>query len=317
MPETTLIKPMLAVDIQEDKLKFPLYVSPKIDGVFMLVQNAKAYARSLKPHENKYITALYSNPDFEGLRGELIAGDNPRAEGLCRNTSSASSRIEGQPETTWCCFDYVTTETVNLPYSERYLLMLDKVTRLQHKYSFIKYVAANQVDNFDNYLYFKNMYLEQGFEGLIARDPTLVHKEGRSSKVKAYVWRFKPYLDAEILVTGITEGNSNQNTAEVNELGNTRRSSAKGGLVPNGTVGSLQGTLLADLVDFAGKVIQVKGTVVTISPGEMTAAERKYYFENPAEIIGKIAKFKYMAFGLKDTARFPTFVTLRSATDMS
>ena len=312
-----LIKPLLAKDVAEDKLKFPLWLFCKIDGVYLLVQNGKAYGRSLKQHENKFITKQYSNPDFEGLRGELIAGDDPTAEGLVRSTASACSTIEGEPSTTLWCFDYVTPETINLSYAERYNLLKLKVKELSAKgYSDIFCIAYKEVHCFDDYHNTIGKYMELGFEGAIIRDFSLKHKEGRSSSVKPHLWRWKPWLDAEILVTAIEEGSTNTNEAEVNELGRTKRSFKQEGLVPNWQVANIIGTLLDDLKDYSGKVIMKKGSTCTVSPGELPVKDRKYYFENQSEIIGKIAKFRYFAYDLKDKPRYPTFVTLRSEVDL-
>lgn len=313
------IKPLLAKDVDESGLYFPLITSTKIDGVFTLIQNGKALARSLKPHENKYITEFYSNPLFEGLRGELIVGDDPTAEGLVRETSSVSRRIEGQPETTFWVFDYVTEESKNLPYYIRLEKAKDIVADLLwiHGYTNFRIVPNDWCRSLEDYQLYKNDAMEQGYEGLIVRDPWLPHKEGRSSTKKIHLWRWKPWIDAEIKVTGITEGQTNQNEATTNELGRTKRSTHKENMQPNGLVGSIQGILLEDLVDCFGKVIKKKDEEVTISPGEMTAKEKKFYFENPDELVGKIAKFKYFAYGLKDTGRFMSFVCIRSERDMS
>lgn len=313
-----IIKPLLAKDVDESNIKLPCYLSPKIDGVFTLIQNGKALARSLKPHENKFITAYYSNPLFEGLRGELIAGTNPVAEGLVRETSSVTRRIEGEPETSLWVFDYVTEETKDLPYKQRIALAWEKVIELHGKgFSSITLAPIQPCRNKVEYIYFKEKYLSQGYEGMIIRDPELPHKEGRSSSKKMHLWRWKPWIDAEIMVTGITEGQTNNNEATTNELGRTKRSTHKENMQPNGLVGSIQGILLADLVDCFGKVVQKKGETVTISPGEMTAVEKAFYFQNQHAIIDEIAKFKYFSYGLKDTGRFMSFICIRSKEDMS
>ena len=314
MPE--FIKPLLAKDVAEDKLKFPLWLFCKIDGVYLLIQNGKAYGRSLKQHENKFITKQYSNPDFEGLRGELIAGDDPATEGLVRATASACSTIEGEPSTSLWCFDYVTPETVDLSYAERYALLKNKVEELKEKYDFIECIGYVTACNLEEYHRYISFFMENGFEGAIIRDFSLKHKEGRSSSVKPHLWRWKPWLDAEILVTAIEEGSTNTNEAEVNELGRTKRSFKQEGLVPNGQVANIIGTLLDDLKDYSDKVIMKKGSTCTVSPGELPVKDRKYYFENQSEIIGKIAKFRYFAYDLKDKPRYPTFVTLRSEVDL-
>ena len=70
---TELIKVTLAKDVEESKLKFPLIIQPKIDGTRAIVQNGNLYARSLKQHENKFVTQQYSNPIFNGLDGGNVS----------------------------------------------------------------------------------------------------------------------------------------------------------------------------------------------------------------------------------------------------
>ncbi len=315
-----IIKPMLAKDINFDKLRFPsngLLLLPKIDGVMAFVQNSKLYARSLKQHENGYTTAKYSKPEYEGLRGELIAGYNPTAEGLCRDTGSAIRTIKGEPVTSLHCFDYVTEETKDLPYIKRYFLMIEKVKSLNSKgINDVTAISIQVVYDLEDFYYYRDKFIQEGYEGVILRSSVAKHKEGRSSAVSPDLWRWKPWLDAEIMVTSIAEGTTNLNEATINELGKTKRSSHKENKVPNGMLGNMVGYLLEDLLDVSGKVIQNKGEQVTISAGDMKHNERKFYFENPNEIIGKIAKFSYFAYGMKDTVRMPQFKTIRSERDM-
>ena len=54
------IKPHLACDADINKIKYPCYVLPKIDGVRALVIDGKLVGRSLKTHANKHITYLLS-----------------------------------------------------------------------------------------------------------------------------------------------------------------------------------------------------------------------------------------------------------------
>ena len=314
-----LILPMLARDVDESKLKFPshgLVVMQKIDGSYGFIQNSTLYARSLKKHENIFTTNLYSNPDFEGLRGELIAGDNPVAPDLCRNTSSALRTIQGQPSTTLWCFDYVTHDTKDLPYEKRYILLEAVVDTLSAKYNYIKIIPAYRAFNLEQYLELRNKFLSEGYEGCIVRDSKAKHKEGRSSAVKPELWRWKPWSSAEIKVTNLVQEMQNMNEAKKNELGKTERSSHKDNKVPKGTLGAIQGNLVTPLRDYTGKVVADVGTFITVSTGCLTAKDCKYYWDNPSEMLDKIVEFDYMSFGLKDNGRFNQFKRIRSSNDM-
>lgn len=315
-----LVSPMLPKDVVESKLKFPshgLVAMPKIDGSFAFIQNSTLYARSLKQHENIHTTELYSNPAFEGLRGELIVGNDPVAPDLCRNTSSALRTIQGKPETSLWCFDLVTPETKDMPYGVRYDFLDIKVNHLRDAgYSNIYIIPAFLIFTFEKYLELRDKFMQEGYEGIIVRDPAAIHKEGRSSAVKPELWRWKPYDTAEIIVTKIIEGTTNLNEATKNELGRTTRSSHQENLQPNGLVGTIVGNLIKDLKDYSGKTIAEIGTEINVSPGEMKAKEREYYFKNQDEILGQIVEFEFMNYGLKDKPRFSTFKRIRSEIDL-
>lgn len=317
MNMTKLIKPLLARDVNETKLKFPCYLTPKIDGSFAFVQNSLLYARSLKQHENKHVTAQYSNPLFEGLRGELIAGFDPTAKDLCRNSSKALRTIEGKPETSLWCFDYVTPDTVNLSWLERQKLLLDKVQQLRVLgYEDIGYIEPVKIHNLDEYINARNHFMNQGYEGVVVRNPDSKHKEGRSSEVKADLWRWKPWATAEIKVTRLGEEQKNNNEAKTNELGHTERSTHKDNLEGKNTLGYIVGTLLEPLKDFAGDIVATAGTELTIATGNLTEKECKYYWDNPDEMLGMIVEFEYMSFGLKEKPRFAQFRRIRSEKDL-
>ncbi len=101
-----MIKPMLAEDYVESKLKFPLIAQPKIDGVRGLNLEGQLTGRSLKAHKNLYTTAFFSQKPFKGLDGELAAQAETHPD-LCRLTTSAVGTIDGEPFTLWHCFDLI------------------------------------------------------------------------------------------------------------------------------------------------------------------------------------------------------------------
>src|SRR5690606_31284523 len=123
------------------------------------------------------------------------------------------------------------------------------------------------------------------------------------------------FLESEALITKVVEGESNQNEAQINELGHTFRSTHQANMVPNGMVGYLIGTATETLKDGSRVVIE-KGQEIKISPGNMDHSMRRHYFLNRHEIIGKLAKFKFFPKGIKDKPRFPTFVCIRDNTDL-
>ena len=312
------IKPQLAEDAVLDKVQFPCIVQVKIDGVRAMNLNGTLTGRSLDPFAGFGITNYFSQREFLGFDGEMILGNNPKcSERLCSLTTGAMGRFKGvteMPDLHWFVFDLVTPETVALKYEDRHAELSRRVAKINH--SRIHLVPSYVVDTAAHLAHNIAEFAKAGYEGTIIRNPNSVFKPGRSTK-EGQLWRVKPWADFEIVVTGITEGQMNANEAKTNTLGRTERSSAQAGMVPNGQVGSIQGTMLADFHDpISGKLLFPKGLPVTAGSGEMSVAEALDYFSSPHKIVGHVAKVKTMTHGVKDLPRFPTYVSHRLPQDM-
>ncbi len=314
------IKPQLAEDAILDQVRFPCIVQPKIDGVRAMNLGGTLTGRSLDPFKGFGITDHFSHPDFIGFDGEMTLGDNASCGNrLCSMTTGAMGRFKGVTEMAdmhWWVFDYLRPETIELPYIERYKHMLRRLDYMGGL-SRVRAVPLSFAFDAEHLRDFITKHADDGYEGTIIRNPHAIYKPGRATEKGQELWRVKPWGDFEILVTGITEGNANSNEAKTNTLGRTERSSAQAGMVPNGQVGSIQGTLVKDLVVNSGSKVIPAGTPVTAGSGKMTADEAAYYFTHPDEIVGHFAKIKTMLHGVKDLPRFPTFESLRLKQDMS
>lgn len=309
------MKPQLANDAILETLKYPVGVQVKIDGVRALNINGTLTGRSLDPFKGFGITEYWSKPEFRGLDGEMTLGDNPAStDRLCSLTTGAMGAFKGITETSnlhWWVFDDLTNPAD--PYSVRYARLKVRVANLEHpRVHLVPLHIANSREELDALI---ARFFDEGYEGAIIRNLNAPAKEGRPSKVKQELVRVKGWADAEVIVTGITEGRTNTNEAKTNTLGHTERSSAKEGMIPNGMVGSIQGRLLADIVHSQGAIL--KGTEVTIATGSMTNLEADFYWKNPDKIVGCVVKFAYMTHGIKDLPRFPVYMSHRLLEDMS
>ena len=311
------MKPQLAEDANLDAVRFPCIVQPKIDGVRALNLTGKLTGRSMKPFGGFGVTEYFSRGEFKGLDGEMTLGGKPNCiERLCSLTTGAMGRFNGvqeMPDLHWWVFDNL--EVPQREYRARYEALRVRVVDLGHPR--IHLVPMTEVNGPIELEYFIAKYADEGYEGTILRNPEAPYKEGRATRKGQELWRIKSWADAEILVTGITEGQSNGNAATTNLLGRTERSSAKAGMVPNGEVGSIQGTMIKDFFDpIFGKLLFAQGLPVTISSGAMSVPEAKYYFRNPDKIINHIVKFKHMTHGVKDLPRFGSYLSHRLPEDM-
>lgn len=300
------MKPMLASDWIEKKVKFPLIAQPKIDGVRGLNLTGKLVGRSLNAHANRYTTEFYSHPGLIGMDGELAAAHECDAA-LCRLTTSALNTISGEPFTLWWLFDYVTDFTRVLTYE----------TRMHHLARQVEHVRANApeianrlrvvpsrfITNMDELEEYDSSNLLLGYEGTIIRDPKGMHKQGRSTPTEGGLLRIKRFIEEDAVVVKLVEGQSNQNAATINALGHTERSTHQENMIPNGMVGALE------CVDCK------TGRNITVGAGSMPHEERVKYWQQPALLVGKTIKYKHFPKGVKDKPRFPTFQSLRAESD--
>ena len=310
---------MLASDAVESKIILPCGLQPKVDGVRSLTALGPLTGRSLKQHRNAYVNRFFNRPEYEFLDGEMAAQDERHPE-LCRLTGSALSRKDGEPFVLWHVFDYLHPDVVGRPYIHRYEMLKAHIADMQSRglAGHLRLMPMVICNTLEEVLYWDAKWLAEGYEGSIKRDLNGAHKQGRSTVREGGLLRIKRFLDFEFRITGVTEGEANENEATLNELGQTNRSTHQENMVPNGLVGTLQGVVIADVCDpQTGAVLLRKDQEVTVAAGRMSHDDRRMYFEDQGSIIGQIGKAKFFPKGIKDKPRFPTFQCLRFDEDMS
>ena len=326
------LKPHLACDLDEDKVKFPVIAQVKIDGVRGINLKGDITGRSLKAFKNSFVAECFSHPEFVGVDGELVLGEWNRP-GLCRETTGFVNRKTAKlgkptrsPDFKWYVFDFLRADVVHLPYIQR-LEALQQASAMwfaADEVSNVFVVPWKLVHNLEELHAFEEECLDAGFEGVIVRDPNGLHKSGRATtKLGAYL-RIKRFVDFEGKVVGITEAMENTNEAKTNELGRTERSTHQENMIPKGMVGTIHLIVLKDVV-YRGEVVVKAGEVVVVGPGAMPHAQRIAVWlaykagDMTSEdwIMGEIGKAKFMPHGQKDKLRMPTWLCLRAEEDMS
>lgn len=286
------MKPMLATQCELDQLRYPLYASPKLDGVRGVVIDGVLHSRSLKLFPNQHVHQLFSKPEYSGLDGELILG-SPCAKDVFRVTSGACQRHEGTPDIRLYVFD-----KWDMPggFSERfcnYLRQDASVVVLDQR------LIGNEAD----LLAYETQCLAAGYEGLILRSPDGPYKFGRSTLREGWMLKLKRFTDSEAEILEVIEELENTNEKKTNELGRGKRSSHQAGMVPKGTAGALRVRDLISSVEF------VVGT-------GLTNADGIFFWENQKKLLGKVIKYKSFLVGVKDAPRFPVYLGMREAWDM-
>jgi DNA ligase-1 len=294
--------PELAIDLDIKKVLFPVMGFPKLDGVRLLNFDNQATGRSLKPHANIYTTQRFSDPIYKGFDGEATLG-SATSSSLCRDTSSALSTITGEPDIVWNVFDYLTEDTVKLPYLSRIGALHSYIEKYNPKDVMI--IEYTPIHTPVQLMDFYHSCLELGFEGAIYRDPLGFHKDGRSTVNEGSYLRLKPFSDKDAVVLEIIEAQQNLNEKKKNALGLTERSSHKENKIGKGMVGTL---ICRDILT---------NKIVNIGPGKMTHEERIYYFNSPDKLINEIIKYRSVDTGIKDAPRFGRYICRRSREDTS
>lgn len=320
-PKTVGFKPMLADPIEPEKypLKFPLFVSTKLDGIRCVVRDGVALSRSLKPIPNEYVQAMLARPEFNGLDGELIVGP-PNAHNAMQMTEKGVMKIKGTPDFTWYVFDDCTHP--EMTFVDRFKSAGVRVALTAAGNPLIKVLGHGVARDQEQLDQMEAIALKAGFEGLMVRAPHGRYKWGRSTAKEGLLNKVKRFTDAEADVIGFEELMINENEAVENELGNSQRSSCKANLRPGNSLGSL----VCQLLDKEGGrvfVLQADGSyqAVTFNIGTfdgVTAEERAQLWQDRESLVGRIAKFRHFAAsGVKDAPRFPVFVCWRNPLDMS
>lgn len=290
-------KPMLAGEADVAALKFPVFASPKLDGIRASVVKGKLLTRSLKEVPNRTIFDLYSKPDFEGLDGELIVG-SPTAPDVYRQTVSGVMSRDGSPDFTYQVFDL---HNVPAGYDRRLQRLVDA---FEDSFGHVRVLPQSFIGHPDDLLAYEADQVNRGFEGVILRRPDAPYKFGRSTAREGYLLKMKRFQDSEAVVLEVIEEMHNGNEATTNALGRTERSSHKENKVGKGRMGAL---LVRDIKT---------GVEFQIGTG-FTDEDKAWWWERRrGPQVWPVVKYKFFPVGVKDKPRHPVYIGLRSKSDL-
>ena len=281
-----------------DKVKYPVYISPKLDGIRAHNADGKLYSRKNILLPNLHLQRRFSDHQFAD--GEFIVGNVTDGDEVYNRTQSGVMTIEGVPDLHYWLFDSTDPDVKDKPFEHRLDIVRKYVAACGDKR--VHFVEHELVHNLDQLLEVESRILEAGFEGICGRSPNGIYKYGRSTLPQGILWKLKRFLDEEAQVVGFYEQMTNLNEATINEIGLTKRSSHQENLKPANTLGGF-------LADYGGEIIRV-------SCGVLKHSERKYIWEHQDQFINKILKFRHFPHGKKDLPRHPRFVGWRNPMDM-
>lgn len=302
-------RPIRAVNADLAKIKYPIAVLPKIDGVRGLNPFGTLLTRTLALMPNVHTRELFSHQHFMGMDGELAAGLETDDD-LCRKSTSACMSRDGTPTVTWHVFDLCAEAVCDKGYVERYN-MLKGYIDFEHecgRLSDVQVVPLEIVNNEQELLEWYEIWLNMGYEGMIGRKIDGKYKWGTATVNEGFYIRFKPYEDTEGTLEDVIEAEENLNEAFEDARGYTKRSTHQENKVGKG----MAGALVVKRLD--------NGELARIGPGKLTHPERIDLWNKwksgeikPGELI---AKFRHFPKGVLVKPRQARFLSWRSKDDI-
>ena len=288
---TLSFKPMLADAVDLSILRYPVVVSPKLDGVRATFLNGRLRTRSLKPLANRAIQKiLYPFP----LDGELIVGD-ANSKSVFRDTMKVVSAFDADiKDLKYHVFDMVTGDN----FRERLKAAHDAIDGDE----FMVPVPHAECSTENSLLQYEDWALNAGFEGVMLRDPVGKYKFGRSTAREGALLKMKRKLTSEARVIGFEEQMHNANELKTDALGYAERSSHQANMIPTGVLGAL---VVKDLKT---------GVEFNVGTG-FTAEDRAGIWRQKDTLIWKLITYEYLPIGIKDKPRHPVFLGWRMEED--
>jgi len=282
------MRPMLGYALAPEdlgKLRYPLLSTPKVDGIRCVVQDDKAYSRSLKLIPNQWIQQELR--DCSSLDGELIVVDATFNE----TSSWVRRRTPAPVKWQYLVFDFQGKGS----YRDRHAILLEGEAKVSPVSWWV--LKATEVNSPEEVEAIFASSLASGWEGIVLRDPAGLYKPGRSTLREQGMLKMKAFTDEEVRVKGFDELEHNLNPQQINELGLNDRSSHQANMIPGGCLGALV-------------VCKQDGTIFRVGTG-FTQAERTEIWRHRDRYMNQLCTIKHMPHGAKDKPRHPVFIRWR------
>jgi DNA ligase 1 len=287
---TKTFKPLLAETADMDTIRFPLIASAKIDGIRCLVDPVLGpVSRKLKPIPNHHVRETLKDTGYLYLDGEVVTFTDGKMDDFNTVQSKVMSE-NGRPDFKMMVFDHFRNPTA--PYTTRLAAAMaipaNSHVLVPHDYCYIADMAELMA--------FEQKCVDDGWEGIMTRDPAGRYKFGRSTAKEQILLKIKRSDRDEAVITGMVERMHNANEATKDAIGQTKRSNAKDGLVPTDSMGALN--------------VRWRGLEFEIGTG-FTEDQRVQYWQRRADLLGSTVTFQFQGVGSKGRPRFPVFVGFR------
>jgi hypothetical protein len=189
--------PMLAHKFKDhmNKVEWPSYIQPKLNGMRMLFNGTDARSRGNKEIIPEVIQHLQFDTGGFILDGELMLPNNV----LLQESMAAIKkyRPELSPLLMYHVYDIVDNE---LPYAMRQQIIVDLMHDAPPNVVMVKTVACTDETEVYNQ---HTQFVSEGYEGTMIRNPSMAYEIGKRSYS---LLKLKDFVDAEYRIFDIIDG---------------------------------------------------------------------------------------------------------------
>lgn len=202
--ETKRIKPMLAQDAEKrkGKIKFPVYVQPKLDGLRAIALRDESGKVVLQSRGGEFYNLRHIQEELNHYYHDDVPLDGELyIHGV--SLQAVNQLVRGQREDMWR-IQYHVYDMVeeNVPYEQRMEKLLYTEGLFIHSSSIYRCDALKACSEEDVRQMHAN-FVRQGFEGAILRTPTGLYREGYRSPD---LLKVKSWKDAEFVIHSWARG---------------------------------------------------------------------------------------------------------------
>ena len=285
-----------------DFFQYPMWVFDKIDGI----RGSTPRFHGVLSRTGIPLPSAQVQREFgllKGVDGEVTAGGPYNEPGIYNLTQSHVMSADKPADILeFNVFDCILEEVFDEPYYKRYERLRRVVEDFGHPG--VRLLGYTEVENLEELLECERKSLANKFEGIIARSPIGPYKNGRCTMRESYGYKVKRFTDKEGKIKGFYEAMINMNELKESEIGYAKRSTAREGMVPAGTLGGF-------LVDF-----EDGGPVERVGPGAFTHKQRKHIWDNREQYLEQLLKVRRFDHGAKDLSRQARAIGFRSRMDI-
>ena len=286
--------PMLGKEVDLNILKYPCYVSTKLDGIRAIFKDGELLSRSLKPIGNDNLRKKYQHVlDWSKETGIILDGEFYSPELPFTEISSVVRKSDKEvPEhLEFYVFDMYDKDMPSMPFKIRQATYKHQALSLG-----LKYIEQTKVQEQAEIEAIFDSEISKGGEGVIIRNPDMPYKFGRSTAKEQSLLKMKPFVTFDSKVISIQERMENTIESETNELGHSFKRRFQENMVPTGIAST-------------ATVTYEDTTVDVVFTGDEDF--RREIWTNRDKYIGKYLEYKCMLVGSKDRPRHPVFLRFR------